>query len=179
MTITSNESSQVPTQKLATPLLENNDRGKSKREVEGRGTKTPRNIVARKDKGCGVHARLRWRSLVEIALLRGVRTILEQSSTQTAGQEPQTTRVRRPISSGLNQRVGLRDRLKMGLVSWVKRHYYHYSISTGTYSFYPAEKIMVNACTLTLFGLTAYYIFRSVWFALVYLTTMVIPQKGP
>lgn len=66
----------------------------------------------------------------------------------------------------------------MGLVSWVKRHYYHYSISTGTYAFYPAEKIMVNACTFTMFGLTAYYVIRSVWFMALYLGDLITPEAS-
>lgn len=63
----------------------------------------------------------------------------------------------------------------MGLVSWIKRQYYHYSISTGTYAFYPAERIMVNTCTFTMFTLTGYYILRSVWFGALYLGELVSP----
>lgn len=50
------------------------------------------------------------------------------------------------------------------LIAWAKRHYYHYTISVGTYSFYPVEGIMVNALTFTLFSLTAYYILRILVF---------------
>lgn len=65
----------------------------------------------------------------------------------------------------------------MGLVSWVKRQYYHYSISTGTYSFYPAERIMVNAFTFTLLSLTAYYVLRGLWFGALCLGELVSPNK--
>lgn len=68
---------------------------------------------------------------------------------------------------------------RMGLLSWVKRHYYHYSISTGTYSFYPVESVMVNACTFTLFSLLAYYIVRSVWFGALFIGDLVSPQSSP
>lgn len=67
----------------------------------------------------------------------------------------------------------------MGIVAWVKRHYYHYSISTGTYSFYPAERIMVNACTMTLFSLTAYYVLRGVWYALLCISALMGQSKLP
>lgn len=65
----------------------------------------------------------------------------------------------------------------MGLLAWVQRHYYHYSISTGTYSFYPAERVMVNAFTLSLFCLIAYYIVRGVWFGLLCVGELVSPTK--
>lgn len=64
----------------------------------------------------------------------------------------------------------------MGLISWVKRHYFHYSISTGTHDFYPAEKLMVNAFTMTLFSLTAYYAARSVWLGAVSVGDLLRPQ---
>lgn len=66
----------------------------------------------------------------------------------------------------------------MGLVAWIKRHYYHYQISTGTYSFYPAEGFMVNAFTLTLFSLTAYYILRSIWFMSLFLMGLILPKSA-
>lgn len=64
----------------------------------------------------------------------------------------------------------------MGFVSWFKRHYYHYCISTGTYSFYPAESVMVNAGTFTLFSVTAYYILRCVWFGALFMGELVSPK---
>ncbi|CBN77961.1 expressed unknown protein [Ectocarpus siliculosus] len=64
----------------------------------------------------------------------------------------------------------------MGLVSWVKRHYYHYTISTGTYSFYPVERVLVNAFTFTLFSLTAYYAARSAWFGALFIGDLISPQ---
>lgn len=65
---------------------------------------------------------------------------------------------------------------RMGLVSWVKRQYYHYSISTGTYSFYPAERVMVNAFTFTLLSLTAYCALRGLWFGVLSLGELVSPN---
>lgn len=64
----------------------------------------------------------------------------------------------------------------MGLFSWLKRHYYHYSISTGTYACYPVERVMVNAFNFTLIGLVAYYAARGVWFGVVLVGDLVLPQ---
>lgn len=64
----------------------------------------------------------------------------------------------------------------MGLVSWVKRHYYHYTISSGVYAFYPFERFVVNIFTVMLFSLMAYYAARSVWVGAVFIGDLVSPQ---
>ena len=85
------------------------------------------------------------------------------------------------IQQGLNAVIAgasVTSRKTMGLVAWTKRHYYHYQISVGTYSFYPAEGFMVNAFTLTLFGLTAYYAVRSLWLVTLFLGGLFFPKSA-
>lgn len=60
-------------------------------------------------------------------------------------------------------------------MAWVKRHYYHYTISTGTYAFYPFERFVVNIFTVTLFSLMAYYTARSIWSGAVFVGDLVSP----
>ncbi|CAM9326168.1 unnamed protein product [Choristocarpus tenellus] len=52
----------------------------------------------------------------------------------------------------------------MGILGEIDRQYYHYKISTGTYAFYPAERVLVNAMVVTLFVLTSYFSFRGLRF---------------
>lgn len=137
-----------------------------------------RNTVARGTRSCGVFARSRWRTFLEIQLIRGAR-IAEQVDAEAATRGLQSAENQVIATENRIHRVERRRRRRMGLIAWVKRHYYHYSISTGTYSFYPAERIMVNACTMTLFALTSYYIARGVWFALLCVSALVVPAKGP
>lgn len=64
----------------------------------------------------------------------------------------------------------------MGPVEWVKRHYYHYCISSGIYAFYPFERFVVNIFTVTLFSLMTYYTARSIWLGAVFVRDVVSPQ---
>ena len=45
---------------------------------------------------------------------------------------------------------------RMGVLSFFRRHWYHYTILTGTYAFYPFERWTVNVFFVLLSGLTGF-----------------------
>lgn len=130
--------------------------------------------------GCELRLRRRWRrSFLETT---GAHLDSRKIATRTRGESDAQARGREtknqvPLAQQRGSPVGGGGGRRMGLVSWVKRQYYHYSISTGTYSFYPAERIMVNAFTFTLLSLTAYYVLRGLWFGALCLGELVSPNK--